>query len=83
MEAVRVPQMDLTSEVVSVERWLVSVGSLVSEGDDIAEIGTEKATVVLAAPVDGCISAIEVPAGQSVRVGATIAYIEPHVLESD
>lgn len=77
MEAVFVPQMDLTTDAVSVERWLVDVGSEVCEGDDVVEVGTDKATVVLTAPVDGRVVSLEVPVGGLARVGSTLALIEP------
>ena len=36
--------------------WLVNVGDTVREGDDICEIVTDKASLVLSAPEDGIIT---------------------------
>lgn len=49
--------------------WLVPDGTEVSEGDDLAEIETDKATVVYKAPFAGTLSPL-VEEGETVAVGA-------------
>jgi pyruvate/2-oxoglutarate dehydrogenase complex dihydrolipoamide acyltransferase (E2) component len=51
------------------------VGDVVRQGEAIAEIETEKATVELEAPVAGRLVEILVPAGQEAVVGAVVAVI--------
>ena len=57
-------------------RWLKNVGDTVTEGEAIAEIETEKATVDLEAPATGTISEILVPADTDAVVGTVLATLE-------
>jgi pyruvate/2-oxoglutarate dehydrogenase complex dihydrolipoamide acyltransferase (E2) component len=59
-----------------VSNWLRSAGDPVTEGEAIAEIETDKATLDLEAPASGVLREILVPAGADAPVGAVLATID-------
>lgn len=59
----------------AVARWLKKEGDAVRQGEPIAEVDTEKATVEIQAFATGVLQKIVVPAGQNVPVGTTIGII--------
>lgn len=56
--------------------WYVGVGEAVSMGDDLVEIETAKAVVVVKAPASGRVREILVAEGDAVRSGQRLAVIE-------
>jgi pyruvate/2-oxoglutarate dehydrogenase complex dihydrolipoamide acyltransferase (E2) component len=72
---VRLPNLGAEANEALVAAWLKDVGDAVMQGEAIAEIETEKATVVLEAPVAGRLVEILVPAGEEAAVGAVVAVI--------
>lgn len=56
--------------------WLVKVGDEVREGDDIANVSTDKVVVTLNAPCTGRIAELAVPVGTVVPVGGLLLRIE-------
>ena len=52
VEAV-IPKLDETTEVATVERWLVQEGERVEQGQPICEVETDKALVQVEAPAAG------------------------------
>ena len=74
---VRMPNLGAEASAATIATWLRTVGDDVAEGEVVAEIETEKATVELESPVTGRITEIRHPAGTEVAVGETLALIEP------
>lgn len=64
---------DMTSGAVA--RWLKKEGDPVKQGEAIAEVDTEKATVEIQAFASGTLQKILVQPGQNVPVGTTIGII--------
>lgn len=56
--------------------WLKAVGDVISRGDVIAEIETDKATLDVEALHSGTLVEIVEEVGADVEVGNTIAYLE-------
>lgn len=56
--------------------WHVSVGDMVDEDDQIADVMTDKATVEMEAPVSGKIVAIAGEAGDIISIGSMLVEIE-------
>jgi pyruvate/2-oxoglutarate dehydrogenase complex dihydrolipoamide acyltransferase (E2) component len=56
--------------------WHKSVGDHVVEGEEIAEIETDKVDTTLESPVTGTIVEIVVDEGEDAEVGDVLAYIE-------
>lgn len=58
-------------------QWRVAVGDHVAEDQDLVEIQTDKAIVVIPCPVAGVVTRLCAPAGESLAVGAVLAVFEP------
>ena len=54
----------------------ISVGDTVSEGDDIVEVETDKASVPVPATVSGTVVSVDVEPGQTVNIGAILITVE-------
>jgi pyruvate dehydrogenase E2 component (dihydrolipoamide acetyltransferase) len=74
MPEVGMPRLSDSMEEGTIARWLRAEGDVVSRGEEIVEIETDKATMGYAADHDGVLS-ILVEDGQTVPVGAPIALI--------
>jgi pyruvate/2-oxoglutarate dehydrogenase complex dihydrolipoamide acyltransferase (E2) component len=74
--AIRMPNLGAETDEARVSAWLKQVGDIVAEGEAIAEIQTEKASVELEAPASGRISEILVRAECDVKVGTVLVMIE-------
>src|SRR5438105_3785483 len=69
------PRLSDSMEEGTIVSWLVAEGEEIGEGQPIAEIETDKATVTFEAMSGGVILALSVSAGTTVAVGAPIAVI--------
>lgn len=65
-----------SSEEANVSYWLVDVGDLVEEGDDLIEMTTDKAAFSVPSPVTGVVVEQLVQEGDDVVVGEVICVIE-------
>ena len=73
----KMPALSPTMEEGTLAKWLVKEGDVVSSGDILAEIETDKATMEFEAVDEGTIGQILVPAGtDGVKVGTVIALIQ-------
>jgi pyruvate dehydrogenase E1 component beta subunit len=73
---IKMPALSPTMEEGTLAKWLVAEGDMVSSGDVIAEIETDKATMEVEAVDDGKLGHILVTAGtQHVKVNAVIAML--------
>jgi pyruvate dehydrogenase E2 component (dihydrolipoamide acetyltransferase) len=75
MAEVTMPRLSDTMSEGSVGRWLKKPGDAVADGEIIAEIETDKATMELQAFESGTLQKILVPEGQTVPIGQAIAII--------
>ena len=69
------PRLSDTMEQGTVARWLKHEGDEVAEGDVVAEIETDKATMELQSYVDGVLLQILVGDGERAALGAPIALV--------
>lgn len=69
------PALGMSQDSGKVVRWLKSEGEQVAQGEPLAEIETDKATVEIEAPASGLLGRITVAAGEEVPVGQVIAAI--------
>lgn len=74
MPEVLMPRLSDATTEATIVAWLVPDGALVSIGDEVVEIETDKATTAWPADADGVLS-IAVPAGRTVFPGTAIARI--------
>jgi pyruvate dehydrogenase E2 component (dihydrolipoamide acetyltransferase) len=66
MQTIIMPKMGDAMEEGTLVRWLKQEGEPVKEGEPIAEIATDKATIELEAPASGILRGIRVPEGATV-----------------
>lgn len=75
MPEVNMPRLSDTMQEGVLSRWVKKVGDAVSEGDVLAEIDTDKATMDLEAFDDGVLEKILVEEGTMVAIGEPVAFI--------
>jgi pyruvate dehydrogenase E2 component (dihydrolipoamide acetyltransferase) len=76
MKKVILPELGENITKAIVTYWHFQPGDLVKEGDDLVELATDKATFNLPSPVNGKLSKIIIPEGETALVGAELAEIE-------
>ncbi len=69
------PRLSDTMEEGSIAKWLKEPGDMIHDGDVIAEVETDKATMDLIAYEDGTLTSIVVREGASAPIGAVVAII--------
>ena len=62
---------------VTIMRWLKAIGEAVDEGEAIAAVETDKASMEIEAPVSGTLTELLVEEGDSPEVGDPIARLDP------
>ncbi|MFD2371694.1 dihydrolipoamide acetyltransferase family protein [Brevibacillus sp. GCM10020057] len=72
---VLMPKMGMAMKEGTVSQWNKQVGDLVSKGEVIASISSEKIEADLEAPADGVLLKIAVPEWEGVPPGTVIGYI--------
>ena len=70
------PMGEQKKTVTQLNAWLVKVGSQVKEGDDFAELVTDKAAFILPAPSSGVVMKLCVKEGAEVKEGDVLAELE-------
>lgn len=71
----KVPKLGMDMEEANILRWLVEEGAQVEKGDPVIEIDTDKASFEIEANADGIIRGLCGEEGETIPVGATLAYI--------
>ena len=68
------PRLSDSMEEGTIVEWLAADGDAVARGQELVEIETDKARMAYEAPADGPLQ-IVAAVGETVAVGATIAYL--------
>ncbi|MBB3205606.1 pyruvate dehydrogenase E2 component (dihydrolipoamide acetyltransferase) [Rhodopirellula rubra] len=76
MPAVKLPELGDGIESGDVLEIFVSVGDVISAGDDIIEMETDKATVPVPSDVSGKVTKISVSEGDTVPIGGDLIEVE-------
>jgi pyruvate dehydrogenase E2 component (dihydrolipoamide acetyltransferase) len=71
----KVPTLGMDMEEATVVRWLVEDGAEVEKGDPVLEIDTDKTSFEIEAPAGGTIRNLRGEPGETLPVGATLAYV--------
>ncbi len=71
----KVPKLEMDMEEANILRWMVEEGAKVEKGEPVIEIDTDKVAYEVEANADGIIRGLKGEAGETVLVGATLAYI--------
>ncbi len=69
------PKLGLTMEEGVINRWLVKEGERVEKGDVLFEVATDKVNMEVESPASGVVLKILYPAGATVPITETVAYI--------
>ncbi len=77
VEVVAMPRLSDTMEEGTVASWLKSVGDKVEEGDILAEIETDKATMEFESFYEGTLLHVGIGEGESAPVDSLLAIIGP------
>lgn len=72
----RLPDIGEGLHEAEVVRWLVAEGERVARDQPLVEVMTDKATVEIPSPVAGTVVSIQVPAGQTAKVGDVLVVLE-------
>ena len=73
---VKMPKLGETVDEVLVLEWFVSVGDVVSEGDSLMIVETDKVEAELPSPVSGTVVELLVETDDEVSVGTPVCTIE-------
>lgn len=73
---VRIPKWGLTVETITIREWKVQVGDVVTEGQELCDVDTDKASSAIEAPASGTIVEIVAPVDKECEVAEVIAVIE-------
>ena len=74
-EIIRMPRLSDTMEEGTVSSWLVNVGEKVKEGDILAEIETDKATMEFESFYEGTLLYVGIKVGETANVDSLLAII--------
>ncbi len=72
---VTMPKLSPTMETGVIAQWLVKVGDTVKEGDPLADIETDKATMQMKSYDDGVIALLDRAAGDEVALGQRVLVL--------
>jgi pyruvate dehydrogenase E2 component (dihydrolipoamide acetyltransferase) len=73
----RLPDIGEGIDGADILEWRVAVGDHVEEDQELVEVQTDKAIVVIPSPATGVVTALGVAEGERLDVGAVLAVIEP------
>ena len=77
MTQVTLPELGEGVEKACVSYWYFKIGDKINEKDDLVELTTDKATFNLPSPCSGTLKEIKFNEGDDVKIGQTLAIIEP------
>ncbi|MDY6913133.1 MAG: biotin/lipoyl-containing protein [Planctomycetota bacterium] len=75
LQKIVMPKLGDTMEEGTIVRWLVDEGDAVKKGDVLMEVETDKVTLEVESLVEGTVLRLDVPAEQTVPVGAVLGYV--------
>ena len=74
-EIINMPRLSDTMEEGVVAKWLVNVGDSIKEGDILAEIETDKATMEFESFHDGVLLHVGIKEGETAAVDTLLAIV--------
>ena len=81
IDYITMPRLSDTMDEGTISSWLKNVGDIVKEGEILAEIETDKATMEFESFYDGILSHIAVNEGETVKVDELIAIISENEID--
>ncbi len=77
MADITLPELGETVTEGTITRWLKAVGDAVARDEPLYEVSTDKVDSEVPSPVEGVLTAILVPEGDTVDMGVVLAVISP------
>jgi len=74
---ITLPELGETVTEGTITRWLKAVGDAVARDEPLYEVSTDKVDSEVPSPVEGVLTAILVPEGDTVDMGVVLAVISP------
>ncbi len=81
--SIEMPQLGLTMTEGTVSEWLKKPGDFIRKNETVLTISTDKVEMEVESLVEGILGKIVVQAGETVPVGATLAYMESGAEDTD
>jgi pyruvate dehydrogenase E2 component (dihydrolipoamide acetyltransferase) len=72
---VKLPRLGQGMDEGKVLQWLKAEGESIDKGEELYEVETEKVNVEVESPAAGTVLKVLVPAGETVAIGTTLAWI--------
>ena len=72
---VTMPKLSPTMETGVLSQWLVKVGDTIKEGDALADVETDKATMQMTAYDDGVVALLDHAVGDEVKLGDRVLVL--------
>ena len=72
---IKMPKCDPAMNEGKITRWFKKAGDIISKGEDLFEVETEKVTKFVQSPAGGRLSQIFIPAGKRVPVKVVVAVL--------
>jgi pyruvate/2-oxoglutarate dehydrogenase complex dihydrolipoamide acyltransferase (E2) component len=72
---IKIPRQGQTMTEASIEKWLKNEGDFVNQGEEVAEIMTDKVSITIESPASGTLK-IKEPEGETIPVHGVIGCIE-------
>ncbi|MCX8500397.1 MAG: 2-oxo acid dehydrogenase subunit E2, partial [Alphaproteobacteria bacterium] len=72
---IKVPSLGESVTEVTVAKWLKNLGDMVTEGDPLVELETDKATQEIYAPQSGLLISVAAPEGSTQAIGSILGRI--------
>ncbi len=76
MTEVKLPPIAEGIDKANISYWHHAAGDKISEGEDLVELVTDKATFNLPAPVSGTLKEVLISEGDEAKVGQVLARID-------
>lgn len=73
---IKVPLLTGEDSLMTIRRWLVTVGEQVEIDQDLVEMDTDGEPFLLPSPLDGKLISIEAEDGETVEPGQILALVE-------
>lgn len=73
---ITMPKWGMTMQEGVLVEWLVAVGDVVTEGQPVATVETEKVDSDIESPAAGTVTELLAETGETVEVGTVIARLE-------
>ncbi|MGV0741341.1 lipoyl domain-containing protein [Mycolicibacterium sp. XJ870] len=74
---IKMPKLDVTMTAGTFMGWLVADGAVVTEGEDLYTVGTDKVETDIPAPCAGTLRYGEITVEETYQVGTTLGTLEP------